>query len=47
MLGAILAILFIIGCFLFCIWIIIRMASYQSRIEEQYRFKNKKKKGKK
>ena len=47
MLGAILAILFILGGFLFCLWCIFRMASYQSRIEEQYRLKNKKKKGKK
>lgn len=45
--GAFLAILFIIGGFLFCLWCILRMASYQTRIEEQYRVKTKKKKGKK
>jgi len=46
--GAILAVIFIILCFLFCLWVLMRMASYQSRIEEQYRHRqNKKKKGKK
>ena len=47
MLGAILIGIFILGGFIFGLWCIFRMASYQSRIEEQYRLKNKKKKGKK
>lgn len=48
--GAILAVIFIILGFMFCIWCILRMAGYQTRLEEEYRIrreKDKKKKGKK
>lgn len=49
MIGAIIVI-FILAAF--CIWCILRVSSYESRIEEQYRIKKalekaKKKKGKK
>lgn len=51
--GAFLAILTIILGAAFCVWCVLRVAGYQSRIEEQYRFRKalekaaKKKKGKK
>ena len=47
MLGAILAIIFIILAFMFCIWCILRMAGYQSRLEEEYRIRREKEKDKK
>lgn len=45
--GAFLGVLLPILGFAFILWCILRTASYQSRIEEQYRVKSKKKKGKK
>lgn len=52
MLGAILGVIIIILGFMFCLWCVLRMAAYQTRLEEEYRIrrekeKDKKKKGKK
>lgn len=44
MIGAIIAIILVV---LFMLWAVLRISSIHSRIEEQYRIRDKKKKGKK
>lgn len=47
MLGAIITVISIILANLFMFWALFRISSIHSRIEEQYRIRDKKKKGKK